>query len=199
MDRKLMTVIGIVAVTAIVLSAAGIGYSMYMGNTYSEHNTMDTVETRVDIFYDYGTSDVDYRPISEPMSMPVFERAQTATISGYRVATTGPGSIYLQCQMENSACWALIDSMILTIDSTDYPFGVTKSGEPEVVTTGVPTSSIAMSAGSSFEYDGDTLLYYDFTITVTFSDIDASIDPNLEELSHFEGTEFMFVFQPSSN
>ena len=194
MDRKYLTVIGIALAAAILLGAAGIGYSSYMGNTYSEHNTMDVTENSVDIYKD-GT------PISTPMGMPSFVRNGSATISGYRVATTGPGTISLQCQMSNNASWALIESMTLTIDDanlpTPYAFGIIKDGM--TVTTAVPTSSINMNAERTFTPDDRTLLYYDFTINITFADVDITEDPNWETLSEFEGTQFAFTFMPSAS
>ena len=114
-------------------------------------------------------------------------------------SSTGPGSFYLQCQMGDNAAWPLIESMSMTISDAGhpsaYPFGVIRDGM--TVSTGVPTSLIAMSEESTFTSDGDTLLYYDFTIEIVFSNIDIQADPNWERLSSFEGTQFVFVFVPS--
>jgi hypothetical protein len=103
--------------------------------------------------------------------------------------------------MSNNAAWALISSMSLTISDpnspTPYSFGIIDDGV--TVTTAVPTSSIAMNGERTFEHDGKTLLYYDFTINIGFADIDITEDPNWESLSEFEGTEFIFTFQPPSS
>ena len=192
MDRKYAMILGIGITLAVILGATGIGYAVYMGNTYSEHNTMDVVENSIDIYKDGD-------PIETPISMPEYRKGSTSYITGYRVATTGPGSFYLQCQMGDNAAWPLIESMSMTISDAGhpsaYPFGVIRDGM--TVSTGVPTSSIAMSEESTFTSDGDTLLYYDFTIEIVFSNIDIQTDPNWERLSSFEGTQFVFVFVPS--
>ena len=121
MDRKYAMILGIGITLAVILGATGIGYAVYMGNTYSEHNTMDVVENSIDIYKDGD-------PIETPISMPEYRKGSTSYITGYRVATTGPGSFYLQCQMGDNAAWPLIESMSMTISDAGhpsaYPFGV---------------------------------------------------------------------------
>ncbi len=194
MEKKYLTILGIVLVTAIVVSAAGIGYAAYMGNTYSENNSMDTHTDTIDI-YKKGV------PITKPMTMPAFVRGATVQVTDYRVATNGPGSFVLQCQMGNNASWVLIESMSLTIEyvniPTPFPFGVDRSVSPPL--TGLPTDSIAMDPEHTFVADGQTLLYYDFTISITFADIDVTEDPSWESLASFEGAQFIFAFTPTSS
>ena len=195
MDRKFFTVIGIALVAVILLGAAGIGYSAYMGNTYSEHNTMDVDKEEIDLF-------MNGEPITKPLEVPAFERGVTVEISGYRVATTGPGQFQLQCQMANNAAWALIESMSFTIVDDDnhptpYNFGIDRTQSP--VVTGLRTGTIEMDPGITFTYDEETLLYYDFTITITYTDIDVTEDPLWETLSSFEGAKFVFYFTPATS
>ena len=190
MERKYLTVLGIAAVAVILLGAAGIGYATYMGNTYSEHDTMDVKENRIDIYKD-GV------PIGKSMDMPSFVRGETVYISGYRIATTGPGTINLQCQMANGAAWELIESMTLSVEDVShpdpYPFGIDRSVSP--IQTGIRTGNIEMNEELVFTpAGGETLLYYNFTITVTFTDIDVTEDPFWETLSTFEGSEFVFYY-----
>lgn len=196
MSRRNLTIFGLVVAVAVILSAAGVGYAVYMGNTYSEHNTMDVDKSSIDVFK-------DGQPINTPISMPAFVKNGSVSITGYRVATTGPGSFTLQCQMSNGACWALIDSMTLEITDSNgtvsYEFGIDRDADP--IRVGLPTSSIAMTDDEDhhFTYDEKTLLYYDFVINISFSDIDVTIDPQYETLSTFEGAKFMFVFTPTSS
>ncbi len=190
---KRSMILGIVVVTLIVISAAGAGYA-YMSNTYSEDNTMDVVVKSVDIYKD-GT------PIDKPMTMPAFVRNGSATINGYTVATTGEGNICLQCLMKNGAYWPLIKSMTFSIANGDaagsYAFGIDRSLIPPQ--TDMPTAYMGMDPDQTFDYGGKTLLYYDFTITIEFTDIDITDDPDYEKLITFEGAEFTFYYAPSNS
>ena len=194
MERKYLTVLGIAVVAAILLSAAGIGYAAYMGNTYSEHNTMDVDKHTIDLYQ--GTTRIE-----TPMGMPEFVSAGTVEISGYRVATSGPGEFRLQCQMANNAAWALIQSMTFTINDGAHPepyrFGIDRTQSP--VVTGLRTGTIEMDPDATFVSEGKTLLYYDFTISITFTDVDVTSDPNWQELSSFKDTKFVFYFTPADS
>ncbi len=191
---KRSMILGIAVVTLIVISAAGAGYAAYMSNTYSEDNTMDVVVKSVDI-YEGST------PIDKPMTMPEFVRNGSATISGYTVATTGEGNICLQCLMKNGAYWPLIKSMTLGIGEGDaagsYAFGIDRDLIPPQ--SDLPTDWIGMDPDQTFTYGGKTLLYYDFTITIEFTDIDITDDPDYEKLITFEGAEFTFYYAPSNS
>ena len=184
-------IIGVAIIVLAMLGAAGVGYALYMGNTYSEHNTMNVVNDSIDIY-------MNGEPISTPIAMPAFERDVHVDITGYTVATTGPGSFYLMCQMP-SACWALIDTMTLELNDGNEPYAFGKIDDGVTVTVGVPTPWIQMSEDLTFTSGDDTLLYYEFTICIEFADIDPTIDPNYETLVNFEGAEFTFVFEPSSS
>ena len=192
MNGRYATILGIGIALVVILSAAGIGYAVYMGNTYSEHNTMDVVENSIDIYKDGS-------PITTPIPMPAYSQGATVSISGYMVATSGPGSFYLKFEMGNNAAWPLIQSMTITITDDGNPtpmaFGVIRDGM--TVTTGVPTSLIPMSEQRTFTADGKTLLYSNFTIEIVFSNIDVQQDPDWEWLSTFDGSEFKFVFVPA--
>ncbi len=191
---KRSMVLGIAVVTLIVISAAGAGYAAYMSNTYSEDNTMDVVVKSVVIYKD-GT------PIDKPMTMPTFVRNGSATISGYTVATTGEGSICLQCLMKDGAYWHLVKSMTFDIGegaaAGSYAFGIDRSLIPPQVD--IPTEAMGMDPDQTFTYGGKTLLYYEFTITIEFTDIDVTEDPDYEKLITFEGAEFIFYYTPSNS
>ena len=184
-------IIGVAIIVLAMLGAAGVGYALYMGNTYSEDNTMDVVNDSIDIY-------MNGEPIDTPIAMPAFERNVHVDIEGYTVATTGPGSFYLICNMP-SACWPLIDSMTLELNDSNEPYEFGKIVDGMTVSVGVPTPWIEMSDSLTFTSGDDTLLYYDFTIHIEFSDIDPTIDPSYESLVNFEGAEFTFVFEPSSS
>jgi len=188
-NSRLMVVVGVLAVAAIV-GGIGIGYALYQGNTYSEGNTSDIVKNSVDIWADKGSG---YEPLDTSILMPEFEQGQTVTIDGYRLVLTDGGSVYLTCNMGDAASWYLINSMSITINEATYNFGVGQVNS--VKTTGLPTSAIALTTGgTTFEADGETLVYYDFTITITFANIDIHQDPNWERLSSFDGSNFEFAF-----
>ena len=194
MKMRNTAIIGVAIIVLAMLGAAGVGYALYMGNTYSEDNTMDVVVRSVDIYK-------DGEPIETPMPMPEFVRGGNATISGYTVGTTEAGEISLQCLMENGACWYLIESMTLIIEdgtnAGEYAFGIDRSGAtPQVDMFSVP---IEMDPDQIFRYGGESLLYYSFTIDIQFADVDVTEDPNYEELVTFEGANFTFVFEPSSS
>ena len=189
MNGRLTIAVGILVTIAIV-SGVAIGYALYQGNTYSEGNTSDIVKNSIDIWADKGSG---YEPLDTSIVMPEFERAQEVTISGYRLVLSGGGSVYLTCNMGDSACWYLISSMSVTINESTYSFGKVNS-----TTSGVPTSPISLTTGgTTFESNGETLVYYDFTITINFADIDVNQDPNWERLSSFDGSNFEFIFIPS--
>ena len=194
MDRRILIVIAVVAVIAV--ASAGTGYALYQGRTYSEDNTVDIKKNSVDIYVDNGSGFV---PSDKPISMPKYVRNSTVDITGYRLVTSSPGDVMLIFMMPDDvnadAGWALIESMTLSFDvGDDYDFGVVGTN------TGVPTAWIPLTAeGSTFEQDGETLVYHDFTITIEFADIDAEMDPDWEKLTSFADCRFEFVFRPASS
>ena len=192
MNSRVMIAVGVLVTVAIV-SGVGIGYSLYQGNTYSENNTSDVVKNTVDIWADSGSG---YAPIETPITMPEFQRAATVTITDHRLVLSGGGSVYLMCNMGDAASWYLVSSMSITINESTYNFGVAEVNS--VRTTGLPTAAIPLTSGGSlFESDGETLVYYDFTISITFANVDIHQDPNWERLSSFDGSSFEFAFVPS--
>ena len=193
MNKKMLTVL--IALSAVaILSGVGIGYALYQGGTYSENNTSNAVVSNtVDIWVYNGST---YGPLNAPITVPAFQQGQPVSTSEYRLVLSGGGSVYLICHMGNGACWPLIESMSLSINNEDYFFGVGEINNVPV--TGIPTETIPLtSTGHTFETDeGDTMVYYDFTISIRFSDIDITADPNWAELSTFAGSQFEFIFVP---
>lgn len=204
---RFLAIIGSLTVVAIIASV-GIGYALYNGNTYSENNTMPTSVDSVDILVDGGMS---YSKLNQSLTIPDYSMGGTATISGYAVATSGMGKVYLTCEMNDpekgtgsSKYWALIDSMTITFDrdvvvdevtvleNQPIPFG--KVGYD----TGVPTGKISMSNSLSTVIDGKTVHYYPFTIEINYSDYDITDDPDFESMSIFAGASFKFVYEPSA-
>lgn len=196
MNKRMLTVLVALSVI-VILSSVGIGYSIYQyrGGTYSENNTSNAVVgNTVDIWVDNGSG---YGPLNAPIAVPAFQQGQTVSTSEYRLVLSGGGSVRLVCHMGDGACWPLIGSMSLSINSEDYSFGVDEINSQ--IVTGLPTETIYLpsSEGHTFETDdGVTMVYYDFTISVQFSDIDVMADPNWAELSTFEGSRFEFIFIP---
>ena len=203
MNSRLVIAVGVLATVAI-LGGVGIGYSLYQGATYSENNTSDIVKNSVDIWADNGSG---YAPLETPITMPEFHKGRTVTISGYRLVLSGGGNVYLNCNMVDDvrqkgddASWCLIERMSITINGGTYDFGVGQIsvGNETVTVTGLPTDPIQLTTGgTSFESNGETLVYYDFIISIYFANIDVNEDPNWERLSSFEGSSFEFVFVPS--
>lgn len=198
MSKRFMIAIGVL-LTVAVLGGVGIGYSQYQGGTYSEDNTVDVVKNHVDIWAYNGS---EYVPLETPIVMPEYKEGEEVTTDTYRLVLSGSGSIYLMCQMKSiqggdsqmKSPWPLIRSMSLRIDGQNYAFGVMNVNGK--MTTGVPTDPISLTGGQTFTSNGETLVYYDFTITIEFSNIDIQQDPDWERLSSFEGSKFEFVFIP---
>ena len=93
--------------------------------------------------------------------------------------------------MGNDGCWALIDSMQITIGGNTSQFG--KIG----LVTGVPTESpMPMTNSTEITLGGKTLYYSAFTIEITFSDFDIGDDKNFETLAGFAGSSFVFTYVP---
>ena len=197
MNNRILIVLGVLAIAA-VLAGVGIGFALYQGATYSEGNTSETVRNHIDIWKDNGSG---YEPLDTPITMPEFQRGRTVAISDYRLVLSGAGNVYLNCKMGDDASWYLIRSMSININGNTYDFGVGEiSVDNETVQgTGLPTDAIPLTTGgTSFESGGETLVYYDFTISITFANVDVDEDPNGERLSSFDGSSFEFVFIPSS-
>ena len=192
MEKRILVIAAIGAVVALMV-AAGVGYSLNYGRTYSEDNTMDVETDFIDVYVSDG---VNFVPQDSPIFMPDYSQGVTKTLAGYRIVTSGPGDVTLVCHMENDACWALIKSMSIEIGGGHYPFGIGKIAD--VTTTGLPSDPITLTMeGHTFESGGKTLVYYDFTITIEFADVDITSDPNWGELSTFTGSWFEFVFEPA--
>ena len=197
MVKKGILLIGVIIVTAVITSAA-VGYAAYNGNTYSENNTMPAATDRMEILIYDG---VNYSLLDETITLPEYrERAEVST-RNYILATSGPGTVYVRCDMGDAAAWALIDSMDIhfsapvTIESenvTELPFG--KIG----TATGVPTSAIPMNDGAQITVGGVTYYTHEFHIDITFADYDDTDDPNFERLSTFAGSKIMFTFVPET-
>ncbi len=198
MMRKGMIVIGILLVTAIVASAA-VGYAVYNGNTYSENNTMQTATNSVDILVDDGTS---YSFLDKTITLPEYVAGTEVTTTDYVIATSGPGNVYVRCDMGDTKYWALIDSMSLH-------FGTDVSVEGESVytvpfgkinnATGVPSAAISMDDGTQIIVDGKTYYTYEFHIHVTFANYDVTSDEDFQKLTTFAGSKISFSFVPASS
>jgi len=192
MNGRITVVAGVLVVAAIV-AGVGIGYSLYQGATYSENNTSAMDNDVIDVYFDYGSG---YVPLETPITMPEFYRNETVEITGHRLVLSDSGNVYLTCNMGEDASWYLINSMSITINESTYSFGVGQVNSKKV--TGLPTTAIPLTTGgTTFEADGETMIYYDFTITITFANIDVHQDPNWERLSSFNGSSFEFVLIPS--
>ena len=192
MSRTAMT-IGIIAVVAIIVSV-GAGYAAYNGNTYSEDNTMAVSVDRVDLLKDDGTG--NFELLNEKIVIPTYSAGSTVRITGYAVATSSnTGGVYVRCDMGNSAYWALIDSMEITMGGSNSSFG--KTIDQGDVITGIPSSLMSMTNGTQSVLGGKTLYYCEFIIEITFSDYDISSDKNFEALSSFAGSSFVFTYAPA--
>lgn len=180
---------GVIAAITLVAVIVGSGYADYNGNTYSENNTMDVAEDRVDLLKDDGGN---YVLLNEKIVMPSYSAGSTVYITGYAVATSSQsGGVYVRCDMGNSACWALIDSMQITMGGNTSQFG--KIG----LVNGVPTESpMPMTNSTQITLGGKTLYYSAFTIEITFSDFDIGDDKNFETLAGFAGSSFVFTYVP---
>ncbi len=197
MVRKSALIMGVLIVTAIVASAA-VGYAVYNGNTYSENNTMQTATNTVDILVKDGTS---YSFLDETITVPEYVAGGSAVTGNYVIATSGPGTIYVRCDMGNTKCWPLISSMSLHYGSDisseevgiNVPFG--KIGNA----TGVPSAAISMNDGTQITVDGKTYYTYEFHIHVSFANYDISSDADFQELSSFIGSKISFSFVPSTS
>ena len=196
MNKRILMMAGTLAVVAIIASFA-VGYALYNGNTYSEDNTMAvSLNNRVDLLiYDDDTE--QYALMSQKITVPKYEAGGVAIISGYAVAVgINGGGVTVRCDMGNSACWALIDSMTISIGgNSTVPFGkVVKQG---VTVTGMPTEDpISVANGTEITLEGKTLYYTSFSIMIVFANKDISDDKNFEKLTVFEGSSFEFTFVP---
>ena len=198
MMRKGMIVIGVLLVTAIVASAA-VGYAVYNGNTYSENNTMQTATNRVDILVDDGTG---YSFLDKTITLPEYVAGTEVITTEYVIATSGPGNVYVRCDMGDTKCWALIDSMSfhfnenITVEDDDahiIPFG--KIGNA----TGVPSAAIPMNDATQITLDGKTYYVYEFHIHVMFANYDVTSDEDFQKLTTFAGSKISFSFVPASS
>ena len=190
---KAAIAVGVIAAITLVAVIVGSGYADYNGNTYSENNTMDVAEDRVDLLKDDGGN---YVLLNEKIVMPSYSAGSTVYITGYAVATSSQsGGVYVRCDMGNSACWALIDSMQITMGGNTLPFG--KMLIDQDIVSGVPTASpMPMTNSTQITLGGKTLYYSAFTIEITFSDFDIGDDKNFETLAGFAGSSFVFTYVP---
>ena len=187
---KAAIAVGVIAAITLVAVIVGSGYADYNGNTYSENNTMDVAEDRVDLLKNDGGN---YVLLDEKIVMPSYSAGSTVYITGYAVATSSQtGGVYVRCDMGNSACWALIDSMQITMGGNTSHFGKID------LNTGVPTESpMPMTNSTEITLGGKTLYYSAFTIEITFSDFDIGDDKNFETLAGFAGSSFVFTYVPA--
>ena len=192
---KAVIAVGIIAAIAIIATIIGAGYADYNGNTYSEDNTMDISVDRVDLLKDDGTG--NYVLLDEKIVMPSYSAGSTVYITGYAVATSSnTGGVNVRCDMGNSACWALIDSMQITMSGNTLPFG--KITVDQDIVSGVPTTSpMSMTNSTQSTFNGKTLYYSPFTIEIAFSDFDVGDDKNFENLASFTGASFVFTYVPA--
>ena len=197
MRKNVLMLIG-VFIAVIAVTSAAVGYAAYNGNTYSENNTMPTATNRVDILVDDGTG---YSFLDKTITLPEYVAGTEVITTEYVVATSGPGNVYVRCDMGDTKCWALIDSMSfhfnenITVEDDDahiIPFG--KIGNA----TGVPSAAIPMDDATQITLDGKTYYVYEFHIHVTFANYDISSDEDFQRLSTFVGSKISFTFVPKS-
>ena len=176
MNRTYLAAMCVIAVA--IAAAAGVAYAYQSSLTVGD-NTVSADAHSIDVCYSNNHS-----AISEPFGVPSFESGATKTITGYCITTTGPGTLIVKCDMIPQS-WVFGDSMTISIGGNTYAFG--KTGVNPNMQVDVP---------AQFSGAGVSGSYYDFTITINYSDktVDSAEDAYW---SSFPETKFLFTFAAS--